>query len=58
MYATLIVSVLQVVGIYVDVNMITETILAVLQLAAFATWAYGQFARKDLSAGIVRKDIV
>lgn len=55
MYASLIVGLLSFIGIDADEGVVTETILAGAQIVSFAVWMWGQFQRKDLTLGILRK---
>jgi amino acid permease len=55
MYAVLVVSLLQFIGIDADEGQITEALLALATLVSFATWVWGQLSRKDLDWGIFRR---
>lgn len=55
MYATLLVALFQLFGLDVDEGLVTEVILAMITVVSFVTWVYGQFSRKDLSFGLLRK---
>ena len=55
MYASLVVGILSLIGIDADEGMVTETILAGVQLVAFIVWFWGQIQRKDLTWGLFRR---
>jgi hypothetical protein len=55
MYVTVIVLVLQWLGVQADVGATTEAVLGGIQLAAFLVWVYGQVTRKDVKFGIIKE---
>lgn len=55
MYVTVIVLVLQWLGVSADVGATTEAVLGGIQLAGFLVWVYGQVTRKDVKFGLIKE---
>lgn len=55
MYASILMLILQMIGVDADEGMVTEVVIAITTLISFAVWTYGQVDRKDLSFGLFRK---
>lgn len=55
MWAFIIVSVLQLLGVETDTNTIEGVIVSGITIVSFAVWMWGQLSRKDLKFGLLRK---
>jgi amino acid permease len=55
MYVTLIMAVLQILGVDIDEGTVTEVIMAGITVVSAIVWIYGQLSRSDLVLGLMRR---
>ena len=55
MYVTLIMALLQILGVDIDEGTVTEVIMAGITVVSAIVWIYGQLSRSDLVLGLMRR---